>query len=130
METFHFLIPTSVIAEMGLTTDGQTVSKQVRISDLVADGTLSVSDYHMLALAGVVVTQQIMFTFHSVEETDDGWTCHQIEPEPRAWPHTREFLEELFQAKVSISSLLREIETLAEENEEILRRMERHFFGR
>ncbi|TEX50964.1 MAG: hypothetical protein B7C55_08050 [Actinomycetales bacterium mxb001] len=93
---FNFFIPNGVIAEMGLTTDGQTVSKQVRISDLVADGTLSVSDYHMLALAGVVVTEKSMFTFHSVEETDDGWKCAHYEPEPQAWKHTKVFLKRLF----------------------------------
>ena len=96
METFHFLIPTSVIAEMGLLHDGQTVSRWVRLCDLFADGTLSANDYHALALAGVVVTQQHLFTFESVEETAQGWNCHQIEPEPNAWPHTLSFLREVF----------------------------------
>ena len=96
METFYFLIPLAVISAMGLTHDGQTVSKWVRVSDLLAGGLLTANDYHLLASAGVVVTQQYLFTFESVEETAQGWICAHLEPEPQAWVHTLSFLRELF----------------------------------
>ena len=72
---FSFYIPTGVIAELGLCHDGETVSKQVRVSDLVANNRISVTEYHDLASAGVVSVEISMFTFVEVEETLQGWTC-------------------------------------------------------
>ena len=76
METFSFFIPNGVIAELGLVHDGQTVSREVRLCDLLADGQINVNDYHMLARAGVVVLPVNVFTFVEVEETLQGWKCH------------------------------------------------------
>ncbi|TEX44609.1 MAG: hypothetical protein B7C55_14825, partial [Actinomycetales bacterium mxb001] len=70
-----FFIPNGVIAELGLTNDGETVSKQVRLGDLVADGTFSANEYHDLASAGVVFVTTPQYVFQSVEETAEGWLC-------------------------------------------------------
>ena len=75
METFSFLIPNGVIAEMGLIHDGQTVSKQVRIGDLVDAGQLTMNEYHALAAAGMVFMPTPLYPFLSVEETAEGWYC-------------------------------------------------------
>jgi hypothetical protein len=96
METFSFKITQEVIAHMGLVNDGQTVSKQVRLCDLVADGKLSMNEYHALASAGMVFMPIPLFTFESVEETAQGWNCHQVEPEPRAWRQTLGYLRGIF----------------------------------
>ncbi|MGA1281431.1 MAG: hypothetical protein ACO3YZ_07720 [Candidatus Nanopelagicaceae bacterium] len=75
MVTFSFFIPQEVIASMGLSNDGQTVSREVRVSDLLADGQISVDEYHALASAGVVFIPVPLFLFLSVEETAEGWYC-------------------------------------------------------
>jgi hypothetical protein len=75
METFTFFIPQEVIASMGLINDGQTVSREVRIGDLLADGQISVDEYHALASAGVVFVQVPLFPFQAVEEAAEGWNC-------------------------------------------------------
>ncbi|MGA1281430.1 MAG: hypothetical protein ACO3YZ_07715, partial [Candidatus Nanopelagicaceae bacterium] len=79
-----------------LSHDGQTVSKQVRIGDLVDQGALSMNEYHALASAGMVFMPVNLFTFESVEETAQGWDCYLVEPEPRAWRHTLGLLRTLF----------------------------------
>jgi hypothetical protein len=96
METFTFFIPLAVVAAMGLVHDGQTVSREVRVSDLLSDGTISVNEYHALASAGVVLMPATLFTFQSVEETAGGWVCSHLEPEPLAWEHTLAHLRKLF----------------------------------
>jgi hypothetical protein len=96
METFLFFIPIAVVAAMGLINDGMTVSREVRTGDLLADGTLSVNEYHALARAGVVFMPIPLFTFQSVEEAAEGWICSHLEPEPLAWGHTLALLEQLF----------------------------------
>jgi hypothetical protein len=96
METFSFKITQEVIDHMGLSHDGQTVSKQVRIGDLVDQGALSMNEYHALASAGMVFMPVNLFTFESVEETAQGWDCYLVEPEPRAWRHTLGLLRTLF----------------------------------
>jgi hypothetical protein len=96
METYSFFIPQEVIAHMGLCTDGQTVSKQVRLCDLVDAGKMSMNEYHALASAGMVFMPIPIFTFESVEETAEGWNCYQFEPEPRAWRQTLGYLREIF----------------------------------
>jgi hypothetical protein len=75
MVTFSFLIPNGVIAEMGLVNDGMTVSREVRVSDLLADGTITVEQYRALASAGVVFLEVQVYPFLSVEETAEGWCC-------------------------------------------------------
>jgi hypothetical protein len=96
METFYFFIPLAVVAAMGLCTDGQTVSREVRVSDLLSDGQLTVNEYRALAMARVVFMPIPFFTFQSVEETAGGWVCSQLEPEPLAWEHTLSLLREMF----------------------------------
>jgi hypothetical protein len=97
METFLFKITQEVIAHMRLRTDGQTVSREVRLGDLVAEGRLSMNEYHALASAGVVFMPIALFTFQSVEETAQGyWKCYHVEPEPRAWRHTLGYLRKTF----------------------------------
>jgi hypothetical protein len=96
METFYYFIPLAVVAAMGLSTDGETVSREVRVSDLLTDGTLTVNEYHALAKAGVVFMNFPLFTFLSVEQTAEGWVCAQLEPEPLAWEHTLSLLREMF----------------------------------
>jgi hypothetical protein len=96
METFLFKITREVIDHMGLCTDGQTVSKQVRLCDLVDAGKMSMNEYHALASAGMVFMPVPLFTFESVEETAHGWNCHQVEPEPRAWRQTLGYLRGIF----------------------------------
>ena len=96
METFYFFIPLAVVAAMGLINDGLTVSREVRVSDLLTDGSLSVNEYHTLAGAGVVFMPINLFTFLSVEQTAEGWVCAQLEPEPLAWEHTLAYLREMF----------------------------------
>jgi hypothetical protein len=93
METFSFLIPNGVIAEMGLVHDGMTVSKQVRIGDLVAGGKMSMNEYHALASAGMVFVTIPVFTFVEVEETLQGWTCKFPR---RDWRTTLKFISLLF----------------------------------
>jgi len=75
MVTFSFFIPQEVIASMGLINDGQTVSKQVRIGDLVDAGQLTMNEYHALAAAGMVFMPTPLYPFLSVEETAEGWYC-------------------------------------------------------
>jgi hypothetical protein len=96
METFTFFIPLAVVAAMGLSTDGQTISREVRVSDLLADGQLTVDEYLAMAKAGVVFMPFSLFTFQSVEEAAEGWVCSQLEPEPLAWEHTLAMLKKLF----------------------------------
>ena len=96
METFYFFIPLAVVAAMGLNHDGQTVSREARVSDLLTDGTLTVNEYRALAMAGVVFMNLPIFTFQSVEEAAEGWVCTHLEPEPLAWGHTRGLLNSLF----------------------------------
>jgi hypothetical protein len=72
---------------MGLISDGMTVSKSVRISDLLADGSLNVDEYRALASAGVVFVEISIVTFQSVEETAEGWLCETPEPEPLVCSH-------------------------------------------
>jgi hypothetical protein len=75
MVTFSFFIPQEVIASMGLSTDGETVSREARIGDLLADGQISIDEYHALASAGVVFIPVTLYPFLSVEETAEGWYC-------------------------------------------------------
>jgi len=75
MVTYSFFIPQEVIASMGLCNDGETVSREVRIGDLLADGQISINEYHALASAGMVFMPIPIFTFESVEETAEGWIC-------------------------------------------------------
>jgi hypothetical protein len=75
MVTFSFFIPNGVIAEMGLSTDGETVSREARIGDLLADGQISIDEYHALASAGVVFIPVPLFPFQAVEEAAEGWNC-------------------------------------------------------
>jgi hypothetical protein len=75
MVTFSFFIPQEVIASMGLIHDGETVSREVRVSDLLADGQISVDEYLALASAGMVFMPVPLFPFLSVEETAEGWNC-------------------------------------------------------
>jgi hypothetical protein len=96
METFYFFIPLAVVAAMGLIQDGQTVSREVRVSDLLTDGSISVSEYLALASARVVFMPVPIFTFQSVAQAAGGWVCSQLEPEPLAWGHTRGLLNSLF----------------------------------
>ncbi len=96
METFLFFIPIAVVAAMGLINDGQTVSREVRVSDLLSDGQLTVTEYHALARAGVVFMPLPLFTFQSVEEAAEGWICSHLEQEPLAWRHTLALLEHMF----------------------------------
>jgi hypothetical protein len=75
METFTFFIPLAVISAMGLSTDGMTVSREVRIGDLLADRQITIDEYHALASAGVVFVQVPIFPFQAVEEAAEGWNC-------------------------------------------------------
>jgi hypothetical protein len=93
METFSFLIPNGVIAEMGLCNDGMTVRREVRTGDLLSDGSITVSEYHALASAGVVFMPVPLFTFLSVEETAEGWNCQFPR---RDWLTCLKFLSSLF----------------------------------
>jgi hypothetical protein len=83
----YCFIPLAVVAAMGLSNDGMTVSKSVRISDLLAGGSLSVNEYHALASANVVFVEIPIITFLSVEETAEGWLCGTPEPEPLVCSH-------------------------------------------
>ncbi|TEX50602.1 MAG: hypothetical protein B7C55_09925 [Actinomycetales bacterium mxb001] len=96
MTEVQYRIPLAVISAMGLTHDGQTVSKMVRINDLLADGKININDYHALASAGVVVLPWVIFTFETVEETAKGWLCTHMEPDKSAWLHTYSFIKSLF----------------------------------
>ncbi|MGA1314021.1 MAG: hypothetical protein ACO3YV_04555 [Pelagibacteraceae bacterium] len=96
METFYFFIPLAVVAAMGLINDGLTVSREVRVSDLLTDGSITVNEYLALAKGGVVFMPIALFTFQSVEVTTEGWVCAQLEPEPLAWEHTLSLLREMF----------------------------------
>ena len=87
METLYCFIPLAVVAAMGLISDGMTVSKSVRISDLLADGSLNVDEYRALASAGVVFVEIPLVTFQSVEETAEGLLCQTPEPEPLVCSH-------------------------------------------
>jgi hypothetical protein len=75
MVTYSFFIPQEVIASMGLIHDGETVSREVRIGDLLADGSITVSEYHALAGAGVVFMPVPVYPFLSVSSTAEGWNC-------------------------------------------------------
>ena len=75
MVTFSFFIPQEVIASMGLSHDGQTVSREVRIGDLLADGSISFDEYLALAKGGVVFIPVPLFPFQAVEEAAEGWNC-------------------------------------------------------
>ena len=75
MVTYSFFIPQEVIASMGLIHDGETVSREVRIGDLLADGQISINEYHALASAGMVFMPTPLYPFLSVEETAEGWYC-------------------------------------------------------
>jgi len=72
---YSFFIPQEVIASMGLIHDGETVSKQVRLCDLLSDGTISIDEYHALASAGMVFMPIPLYPFLSVEETAEGLYC-------------------------------------------------------
>jgi hypothetical protein len=87
METLYCFIPLAVIAAMGLSNDGQTVSKMVRTGDLLSDGQLTVDEYRALASAGVVFVEIPLVTFQSVEETAEGLLCQTPEPEPLVCSH-------------------------------------------
>jgi hypothetical protein len=98
METFYFFIPQEVVASMGLSNDGLTISRWVRIGNLFAEGTLSANDYRALAMAGVVVIEMPVITFLSIEETPIGWVCQQGESlsHPNSRPGTLNYLRGLF----------------------------------
>jgi hypothetical protein len=72
---YSFFIPQEVIASMGLCNDGETVSREVRIGDLLADGQISINEYHALASAGMVFMPIPLYPFLSVEEAAEGWNC-------------------------------------------------------
>jgi hypothetical protein len=93
METFTFFIPLAVVAAMGLSNDGETVSREVRTGDLLSDGSITVDEYRALASAGVVFMPTPIFTFLSVEETAEGWNCQFPR---RDWQTTVKFLSILF----------------------------------
>jgi len=96
METLYCLIPLAVIAAMGLSNDGQTVSKMVRTGDLLSDGQLTVDEYRALASAGVVFMPLNLFTFQSVEETAGGWLCETPEEEPLVCSHLAQLIYQTF----------------------------------
>jgi hypothetical protein len=77
METFLFFIPNGVIAEMGLLARENTFIEQVRISDMLDEGKMSMNEYHALASAGVAFIDVEIISFLSVEETLIGWVCRQ-----------------------------------------------------
>jgi hypothetical protein len=87
METLYCFIPLAVVAAMGLSHDGMTVSKSVRISDLLAEGSLSINEYRALACAGVVFIEVPIITLQGVRETSEGWLCQTPEPEPLVCSH-------------------------------------------
>jgi hypothetical protein len=96
METLFCFIPLAVVAAMGLVHDGMTVSKSVRVSDLLAGGSLSINEYRALASAGVVFVEIPIITFQEVRETPEGWLCETPEEEPLVCSHLAQLIYQTF----------------------------------
>jgi len=98
METFYFFIPQEVIPSMGLLAIENTFVKQVRVSDLVDTGKMSMNEYHALASAGIVFIDVEFISFIDVQQTSIGWVCKQgiSLDHPEARTQTIRFLLSIF----------------------------------